>query len=63
MRNALRSLWAEPRAPNNPGTWWWDRWLVAVLIAGSIVEGVLRQDLVGRPAAIALAVVLAFSLL
>jgi len=63
MRNALRSLWAEPRAPNNPEILWWDRWLVAVLIVGSVVEGVLRDDVAGRPLAIALAMMLAVILL
>jgi signal transduction histidine kinase len=63
MKNALRSLWAEPRAENNPGILWWDRWLVAVLIAGALLEGFLRDDVAGRPLAIAWAVILAFTLL
>lgn len=64
MRKALRSLWSEPRAPGNPGILWWDRWLVAGLIASAIVEGVVREDSVlWRPLAIALAVALAVTLL
>ena len=63
MRNALRSLWAEPKAPNNPGIVWWDRWRVAALIVGSVTEGLLRDDVAGRPLAIAVAVTLAFILL
>jgi signal transduction histidine kinase len=64
MRKALRSLWSEPRAPGNPGVLWWDRWLVAGLVASAIVEAVLRGDSVPwRPLAIALAVALAVTLL
>ena len=64
MRNALRSLWSEPRAPGNPGILWWDRWLVAGLVASAIVEAVVRGDsLLWRPLAIALAVALAVTLL
>ena len=64
MRNALRSLWSEPRAPGNPGILWWDRWLVAGLVASAIVEAVVRGDSVlWRPLAIALAVALAVTLL
>ncbi len=64
MRNALRSLWSEPRAPGNPGILWWDRWLVAGLVASAIVEAVVRQgSVLWRPLAIALAVALAVTLL
>lgn len=64
MRKALRSLWSEPRAPGNPGIVWWDRWLVAGLVASAIVEAVVRGDSVlWRPLAIALAVALAVTLL
>lgn len=64
MTKALRSLWAEPRAPDNPGILWWDRWLVAAVVVTAIVEGVLRGDSVPwRPLAILLAVALAITLL
>ena len=64
MRNALRSLWSEPRAPSNPGVLWWDRWLVAGLGASAIVEAVVRGDSVlWRPLAIALAIAVALTLL
>ncbi len=64
MRMALRSLWSEPRAPDNPGTLWWDRWLVAGVVATAIVEAVVRgESVLWRPLAIALAVALAMSLL
>ncbi|MGF1617287.1 MAG: hypothetical protein ACFCU2_05695 [Acidimicrobiia bacterium] len=33
MRKALHALRAEPRAPGNPGILWWDRWLVAGVVA------------------------------
>lgn len=63
MRNPLRSLWLEPRAPDNPGIVWWDKWLVAAVIVSALVEGLLRSDVVWRPLAIVLAVGLAFTLL
>jgi signal transduction histidine kinase len=64
MTKALRSLWAEPRAPGNPGILWWDRWLVAGLVVTAIVEGVVRRDsLLWGPVAIIFAVALAVTLL
>ena len=64
MRNALRSLWTEPRAPGNPGILWWDRWLVAGVVATAIVEGILRWDsLFWGPVTILFAVALAITLL
>jgi signal transduction histidine kinase len=64
MTKALRSLWAEPRAPGNPGILWWDRWLVAGLVVTAIVEGVVRWDsLLWGPVAIPFAVALAVTLL
>jgi signal transduction histidine kinase len=64
MRNALRSLWSEPRAPDNPGILWWDRWLVAGLVATAVVEVLVRGDSVQwRPLAIALTVATAVTLL
>jgi signal transduction histidine kinase len=64
MRNALRSLWSEPRAPDNPGILWWDRWLVAGLVATAVVEVLVRGDSVQwRPLATALTVATAVTLL
>ncbi|MDP9495317.1 MAG: histidine kinase, partial [Actinomycetota bacterium] len=63
MRNALRSLWREPRAPDNPGTLWWDRWLVSGLVVGAILEGILRADVGWRLLSTVMAVGLAFTLL
>ncbi|MEN8041747.1 MAG: sensor histidine kinase, partial [Actinomycetota bacterium] len=63
MRNALRSLWREPRAPDNPGILWWDRWLVVAVIVTAILEGLLRDDLALPALGIALAVGVALTLL
>ena len=63
MRSALRSLWREPRAPDNPGTLWWDRWLVFGVVVAAILEGFLRADVVWRLLSTVLAVGLAFTLL
>lgn len=63
MRTAIRSLWREPRAANNPGRLWWDSWLVVAVVVIAFLEGLLRDDVLGRPLAISLAVGLAFALL
>src|SRR3954463_2892443 len=46
--DALRSLWAEPRPTNAPGPGPRDWALVAVFVCWSVVEVVLRQNLVLR---------------
>jgi hypothetical protein len=53
VTNALRSLWAEPRPPHPPRRVWRDGALVAVLLAWSLVEAVLREDLTSRPLVLA----------
>lgn len=54
MVSAIRSLLAEPR-PARPATRaWWDGALVGVLLLTTVIEGLLREDLVWRPAAIAI---------
>jgi len=63
MKNALRSLWREPRAPDNPGILWWDRWLVVAVVITAILEGLLRSDVVLPALAIALAAVVSLTLL
>jgi signal transduction histidine kinase len=63
VRNAVQSIWAEPRAPNPPRRVWRDWALVAVLVPTAILEGVLRPDVVWRPVAIALALGLVPTLL
>jgi len=63
VRNAVRSLWAEPRAPQPPRRGWRDWALVAVLATLVVLEGIFREELVWRPAALVLGVALVFTLL
>ncbi|WP_328326983.1 sensor histidine kinase [Kribbella sp. NBC_00382] len=56
LRNALRSLWAEPRAPQAPRRVWRDWVLVGLLLPTAILEGILRDHLVWRPVALLIAV-------
>jgi len=63
VSNSLRPLWAEPRAPHPPKRVWRDWVLVAVLVPTAVGEGVLRDDVVWRPLALALCVALVFTLL
>lgn len=49
MRDAVRTLFAEPRVPNPPSLAWRDWALVAVLLAASILEWALRDDLTWGP--------------
>ena len=59
IANALRSLWAEPRAANAPARGWRDWVLVGVLMMTALLEGVLRDDVAWRPFATIVAVGLA----
>ena len=63
VRNAVRSVLAEPRAPNPPARVWLDWVLVAVLVPTAVLEGILRDDVVWRPVALVLALGLVFPLL
>ena len=63
VRNAVRSVLAEPRAPNPPARVWRDWVLVAVLVPTAVLEGILRDDVVWRPVALGLALGLVFPLL
>jgi len=63
VRNAVQAIWAEPRAPRPPRRVWRDWALVAVLVPTAVLEGLLRQEVVWRPVATALAVGLVFTLL
>lgn len=63
LRNALRSLWAEPRAPDPPLRVWRDWALVGVLVLGTAIEASLRDDVVWRPVSLVLALGLALPLL
>ncbi|WP_112239413.1 sensor histidine kinase [Kribbella monticola] len=56
LRNAVRSLWAEPRAPQPPARVWRDWLLVGLLLPTAILEGIFRDQLVWRPVAIAFGV-------
>src|SRR5688500_4023680 len=53
VTKALRSLWAEPRPANPPRRVWRDGALVAVLVTWSVVEAVLRADIMWRPLVLA----------
>ena len=63
ITNALRALWAEPRAADAPERGWRDWVLVGVLVVAALLEGVLREDVAWRPFAMILAVGLAAVLL
>ena len=59
----VRALLAEPRAPNAPARVWRDWLLVGVLVPTALLEGILRDDVIWRPLAIALSLVAVASLL
>ena len=59
VTNALRSLWAEPRAAAAPERLSRDWVLVGVLMMAALLEGVFRDDVVWRPFATIVAVGLA----
>lgn len=47
----LRSILAEPRAPDPPARVWWDWLLVGALLVGAVGEAILRPDVPLRPLA------------
>jgi signal transduction histidine kinase len=63
VRELLRSIWDEPRAPGAPARVWRDWVLVAVLIPTALIEGVMRQDIPARTFTVAVAVALVPTLL
>ncbi len=63
LRDAARSLWAEPRVPDAPARVWRDWALIAVLIPLAVLEGMFRDDLVWRVASVAVAILLLPTLL
>lgn len=63
MGDAVRSMLAEPRAPQPPERVWRDWLLVAVLVPTALGEGLFRENVVWRPVALVLAVALVFTLL
>jgi signal transduction histidine kinase len=62
-RDAVRSLWNEPRVPNPPARTWLDVALVAVLVPAAVAEALFRPDLEWRPLALLLGAVPLFALL
>jgi signal transduction histidine kinase len=54
MSSTIRSLLTESRPARPTRRAWWDWALVGVLLPASLLEGLLRDDLVWRPTAIAL---------
>ena len=63
VRNAVRSLWAEPRVADPPVRVWRDWALVGVLVPTAVLEGIFRPDVVWRPVALVLCVALLFTVL
>jgi signal transduction histidine kinase len=63
LRDAARSLWAEPRVPDPPVRVWRDWALVVALVPVAVLEGVLREDLVWRVASVVVALALLPTLL
>ncbi len=59
ITDALRSLWAEPRATDAPGPMPRDWALVGVVMVAALLEGVFRADVPWRPIATVVAVGLA----
>jgi signal transduction histidine kinase len=58
LRDRARAIWEEPRAPNPPPPQWWDWAIVIALVAATLLEGLLRDDVVWRPASIAMVLLL-----
>ncbi|WP_344153158.1 sensor histidine kinase [Kribbella yunnanensis] len=63
LRNAVRSLLREPRAPEPPRRVWRDWVLVAGVLIGGVLEVVLSKDVVWPPVALVLAAAIAYALL
>ncbi|MGI5191437.1 sensor histidine kinase [Promicromonospora sp. CA-289599] len=61
--SAIRSVWDEPRPADPPVRVWRDWVLVAVVVAGAVIEAVTRTDVQGRWLELATVVVLAPTLL
>jgi signal transduction histidine kinase len=59
----LAALWAEPRPDRPPARVWRDWALVAVLVAGSFVEMLLREDKAWAPLVVSVSLVVAACLL
>ena len=57
MKTAVRQLWAVPRAPGAPARVARDWWLVGVLLMSTAIEAIFRADVVWRPVAVVMSVV------
>ncbi|WP_236788728.1 sensor histidine kinase [Amycolatopsis sp. GM8] len=63
MRKPAWSGWAEPRPPNAPSRVWRDWVLVAVLVPGVVLEGILRPEVPWRVLSVIVGVGLVCTLL
>ena len=63
MATGLRALWAEPRPSQPPVRVWRDWALVAVVVSGSVLEMLLREDRTWGLLVLAVIVVVALTLL
>ncbi|MCC5948000.1 MAG: hypothetical protein JJT89_06045 [Nitriliruptoraceae bacterium] len=63
VTNGLRALWDEPRPAHPPVRVWRDWVLLALALAGTALEAVLRDDPTGLVPAVTVSVVVAFGLL
>jgi signal transduction histidine kinase len=59
----IRSVLAEPRAPNPPALAWWDWALVAALMVSAVAESIFRPDVPWRPLATVVALLVIPALL
>lgn len=57
LHDEVLALAREPGPPRPARAPWWDRALVAILVPLALLESLLRDDLAGRPIAIALGLV------
>ena len=63
VRNVLRSLWAEPRPDRPPVRVWRDWVLLGMLLGWSVLDALFRDDVVWRPIAVVVTVVVLLTLL
>jgi signal transduction histidine kinase len=63
VKDAVRGLWAEPRPAGAPVRVWRDWALLAVLVSGSVLELLLREDRTWWPLLLAVSLVIALTLL
>jgi len=63
LRDAVRSLWAEPRAPDPPARVWQDWAVLAIAVPLLILEGAFREVLVWRAGSVAVGLALVPALL